>query len=119
MQDSSYLMDQIPLTMDDTMLHSEYQKYHDVQYPAWEYTGSSELADSYAEIANRLYGLNVTKTAIHAGLECGIVKEKAPEMEMITCGANARNIHSPAEELELASFERLFGILSHMLRNCE
>ena len=89
------------------------------RYPAWEYTGSSELADSYAEIANRLYGLNVTKTAIHAGLECGIVKEKAPEMEMITCGANARNIHSPAEELELASFERLFGILSQMLRNCE
>ena len=89
------------------------------RYPAWEYTGSSSLADSYTEIANRLYGLNVKKTAIHAGLECGIVKEKAPEIEIITCGANARNIHSPAETLELASFERLFGILSQMLRNCE
>jgi dipeptidase D len=54
---------------------------------------------------------------IHAGLECGIVKQKAPDMEIITCGANARNIHSPAEALELASFERFFGILSDMLAN--
>ena len=87
------------------------------RYPAWTYTGSSLLADEYIEIAKRLYGLEVKKTAIHAGLECGIVKEKAPEMEIITCGANARNIHSPAEELEISSFERFFGILCELLKN--
>ena len=85
------------------------------RYPAWTYTGLSELADSYTETAKRLYGLEVRSDVIHAGLECGIVKQKAPDMEIITCGANARNIHSPAEALEIASFERFFGILSDML----
>ena len=88
---------------------------HHSRYPAWTYTGSSALADKYIETAKRLCGLDVKKIAIHAGLECGIVREKAPDMEIITCGANARNIHSPAEALELASFERFFEILSDML----
>ena len=93
--------------------------HHHSRYPAWTYTGSSALADRYIEAAKRLFGLDVKKIAIHAGLECGIVKEKAPDMEIITCGANARNIHSPAEALELASFERFFEILSDMLADCQ
>ena len=91
---------------------------HHSRYPAWTYTGSSALADEYIDTAKRLYGMSVTKTALHAGLECGIVKERIPQMEMVTCGANARNIHSPAEALELASFERFFGILCELLKNC-
>lgn len=93
--------------------------HHHSRYPAWTYTGSSALADRYIEAAKRLCGLDVKKIAIHAGLECGIVKEKAPDIEIITCGANARNIHSPAEALELASFERFFEILSDMLADCQ
>lgn len=88
---------------------------HHSRYPSWTYTGTSELADAYIETAKRLYGLEVRKTVLHAGLECGIVKEHIPEMQIVSCGANASNIHSPAEALELASFERFFGILKDLL----
>ena len=88
---------------------------HHSRYPSWTYTGVSELADAYIETAKRLYGLEVRKTVLHAGLECGIVKEHIPEMQIVSCGANASNIHSPAEALELASFERFFGILKDLL----
>ena len=84
-------------------------------YPGWEYTGESELADLYIESAGRLFGIDVKKTVIHAGLECGIVKRAIPDIDIISCGPNVKDLHSPDERMEIASFERFFAILKDMI----
>ena len=68
--------------------------------------------------------LNVTKTvfdeakfgAIHAGLECGIIKEKFPEIDMASIGPNIRYPHSTREKVEITSVERVFNILREIVK---
>lgn len=88
---------------------------HHNQYPGWDYTGETALVRSYVESAKRVCGIDVKISAIHAGLECGFIKRALPDMDIIACGANTYDLHSPDEALELASFERLFEILSDMI----
>ena len=54
--------------------------------------------------------------AIHAGLECGIVKEKYPNMLMASIGPNIMYPHSNREKVELASVERVFESLQNIVR---
>ncbi len=54
--------------------------------------------------------------AIHAGLECGIIKEKFPDMLMASIGPNIMYPHSNREKVELASVERVFESLQNIVR---
>ena len=54
--------------------------------------------------------------AIHAGLECGIIKERYPDMLMASIGPNIMYPHSNREKVELASVERVFESLQNIVR---
>ena len=54
--------------------------------------------------------------AIHAGLECGIIKEKFPLIEMASIGPNILYPHSNREKVELASVEKVFASLQNIIR---
>ncbi len=54
--------------------------------------------------------------AIHAGLECGIIKEKFPEIDMASIGPNIRYPHSTREKVEITSVERVFNILREIVK---
>jgi dipeptidase D len=53
--------------------------------------------------------------AVHAGLECGIIGEKYPGMDMVSFGPTMTGVHSPDEKLEIASvpkcYEYVLGVL--------
>ena len=87
---------------------------HYNRYPGWEVSGRSPLADEYIDAAKRLFGTEVYKTALHAGLECGIVKKAVPDIEIISCGPDVRDLHSPDERLDIASFERFFAVIKEV-----
>ena len=53
---------------------------------------------------------------IHAGLECGIIKAAVPDMDIISIGPIIKNIHTPDEALNLPSYERLWQIVTGILR---
>ncbi len=88
---------------------------HHSRYPGWDYAPVSPLRDLYMSVYRRLYGENPSIRSIHAGLECGLLKEKLPDLDIISIGANMENIHSPAEKLDLASTEKLFKIIAELL----
>ena len=54
--------------------------------------------------------------AIHAGLECGIIKEKYPKILMASIGPNILYPHSNREQVELASVERVYISLQNIVR---
>jgi dipeptidase D len=54
--------------------------------------------------------------AIHAGLECGIIKERFPQVEMASIGPNILYPHSNREKVELASVQRVFSSLQNIVR---
>lgn len=89
---------------------------HYSRYPGWNYSGSSNIAQKYSEACERLYGIRPKLSIIHAGLECGIIRNALPDMDIISCGPNVSGLHSPDEKLELESFSRVTEIISSVLR---
>jgi dipeptidase D len=63
----------------------------------------------------RLFGEKPEITAVHAGLECGIIGGVYPAMDMISCGPTIRFPHSPDEEVNIASVERFWRFLADAL----
>lgn len=59
---------------------------------------------------------NADYGAIHAGLECGIIKENYPDTLMASIGPNILYPHSNREKVELASVERVFESLQRIVK---
>ncbi len=89
---------------------------HYSRYPGWKYEKESLLRDKYIESARRVLGKEAIVEAIHAGLECGIIKSNIPYMDIISIGPDMRDIHSPDEALDLDSFARLWSLIEDMLK---
>ncbi len=83
-------------------------------YPAWQPDMSSKLLRTTKQVYMAEFGKEPHVTAIHAGLECGIIGDKFAGMEMISIGPNIRGAHSPDEAVQISttvSFYRLFRAL--------
>ena len=86
-----------------------------VSYPGWIYSQSSQIRDAYVSSFFDIYKKEPEITAIHAGLECGIIKQKIPDMDIISCGPVIVDLHSPNEALNIKSFESFFAVIIKIL----
>lgn len=84
-------------------------------YSAWdpEVTG---LSERLKEIYQNELGIGEYRM-IHAGFECGVLKDKFPHIEMVSFGPNIRNPHSLSERVEIDSVYRVFDILKKLVRS--
>lgn len=84
-------------------------------YPAWQYNENSKVRDEAITLYKKMYGTEPTITAIHAGLECGFISEKLPDLDMIAFGPNVKDIHSPEERASISSMARVYEYLVKLL----
>ena len=90
----------------------------DSGYPEWQYEPNSKIRDLSVKTYKDLFGKEPKITALHAGLECGLFKEKmAPDVDMISFGPDLFDVHTPNEHLRIASVERYYRFLTELLRN--
>lgn len=89
---------------------------HRDRYPGWDVTENSLLQKKYKEIYKKLHDTEPKILGIHAGLECGLIKSAVPEIDIISIGPNARNIHTPDETLSVSSVNKLYTILLELLK---
>jgi len=90
---------------------------HRARYPGWDYAPVSPLRDVWSDVSERLYGgVHPTVEVIHAGLECGILADKMPGMDIISVGPDMRDIHTPRERLSIPSVERTYCLVREVLR---
>jgi len=85
-------------------------------YPAWVYRPGSPLRERMVRIYREMFGAEPVVTAIHAGLECGILAEKLPGLDCVSIGPNISDIHSPAERLHIASMQRTWEFVKEILK---
>lgn len=86
-------------------------------YPAWEYNKDSYIREVFKVSYKELFGKDLEVAAIHAGLECGIFKEKFGDIDMVSFGPNIKGVHAPGESLSISSTERTFELLKKVLGN--
>ncbi len=89
---------------------------HTGRYPGWDYTEGSAMQALYLETARKIFGREGKIIGIHAGLECGLLKSKLPDMDMISIGPDIKNLHSPDEVLSVSSLARLWDLICDMLK---
>lgn len=85
-------------------------------YPGWEPNLQSGLLKRLGEVYHRTFGKPAEVKAVHAGLECGIIGEKYPGMDMISFGPTIENPHSPEERVHPGSVEKFWQFLTTALR---
>ena len=86
-------------------------------YPGWEPDMGSELLRVVKALHERELGVDPKVEAVHAGLECGLIGEMIPGMDMISFGPQIEFPHSPDERVKIASVDRFFKLLTATLED--
>ena len=86
-------------------------------YDGWKPNMESPILKAMLASYEALYGKKPLVTAIHAGLECGIIGGVYPNLDMISFGPTICYPHSPDEKVEIASVAKFYEFLLHTLKN--
>lgn len=84
-------------------------------YPGWKPEPDSDLVRTAKEVHTKVIGKDPALIAMHAGLECGVIGEKNPGMQMISFGPQIENPHSPNERVQISSVETFWKYLKALL----
>ena len=84
-------------------------------YPAWEFHKDSPMLQMMADVYRDMYGKEPAITVTHGGLECGILSDKIPDMDIVSIGPDLTDIHSSKEKLNVASFLRVYAFVKEVL----
>jgi dipeptidase D len=86
-------------------------------YPGWKPNLNSPILEVAKTTYRSLYGKDPAVKAVHAGLECGIIGEKYPGMDMLSFGPTLEGVHSPDEKIYLDTVEKFWDYLLAILKN--
>jgi len=86
-------------------------------YPGWAPNLQSALLKTLKDVYLRVFGRETRIVAVHAGLECGIIGERFPGMDMISFGPTIEHPHSPEERVQIASVESYWQFLTAALQS--
>jgi len=86
-------------------------------YPGWKPNLDSEILKIAKLIFVQAFGRDPEVKAIHAGLECGIIGEKYPGMDMVSFGPTLEGVHSPDEKIYIDTVGRFWNYLLAILKN--
>jgi dipeptidase D len=84
-------------------------------YPGWKPDLKSEILQKCKKIYHKIFHKEPEVGAIHAGLECGIIGEKFPGMDMISFGPTIQHPHSPEEKVHIGSVQKFWDFLTAVL----
>ena len=85
------------------------------EYPAWRYEPDSKIRELCLKAYKTVTGREARVGALHAGLECGLLKETLPETDMISFGPNLYDVHTPDEHLSISSVANTWAFLTSVL----
>ena len=86
-------------------------------YGGWSPDFNSKILKVAKDTYKDLFNEKAKVLAVHAGLECGILKERYPEIDMISLGPKVIDAHSPDEKLKVISVEKIWNLILKLLNN--
>jgi dipeptidase D len=84
-------------------------------YPGWKPEPESEIVRKLKGVYKDTFGEETRLVAMHAGLECGVIGQKYPGMEMVSFGPQIESPHSPNERIEIPSVAEFWKFLKAAL----
>ncbi|MFP4019811.1 MAG: M20/M25/M40 family metallo-hydrolase, partial [Bacteroidales bacterium] len=90
---------------------------HEGAYPGWKPNPDSPILKTMENVYKDNFGKEPKVTAIHAGLECGIISQAYPGLDMISFGPTINYPHSPDEEVNIETVQKFWDFLVYTLKN--
>ena len=84
-------------------------------YPGWKPEPASDIVRKCQAVHEEILGKVPELVAMHAGLECGVIGEKYPGMQLISFGPHIVDVHSPSERLKISSVGPFWAFLTGLL----
>ncbi len=85
------------------------------KYPAWK-PDVSVFTELISREMKAVFG-KTKMMAIHAGLECGVIGEKYPTLQLASIGPTIRYPHSTREMVNVDSVEKIFEVLQRVIKS--
>ncbi len=85
------------------------------EYPGWKPNVDSPILKTMSDVYEKMYGKIPEQKVIHAGLECGILGGKYPNLDMISFGPTIKNPHSPDEMVNTTTVKLFYDFLVETL----
>jgi dipeptidase D len=102
--------------MVSTIFHmARFAVEHSGGYPGWKPEPASDLVRLCQTVHQEVLGKVPELVAMHAGLECGVIGEKYPGMQLISFGPHIVDVHSPSERLKISSVAPFWAFLTGLL----
>ena len=86
-------------------------------YPSWPPAPDSQLLATARGTFERVFGRAAHLEVVHGGLECAVIGEKLPGIEMISIGPSIVGLHAPGERVGIASTQRFYRLLRALLED--
>lgn len=86
------------------------------EYPSWKPVIDNPVLDTVKACYKELYQEEPIVTAIHAGLECGILKSKLGELDVVSFGPTITGAHSPDERVYIPSVSKFWELYKTVLK---
>lgn len=80
-------------------------------YPPWQPNMDSPLLAKSVKLYKEMFNKEPVVEVIHAGLECGIIGDKNPGMDMISIGPDLRYPHSPDEKIHIGTIGKVWDFM--------
>lgn len=85
------------------------------QYGAWQPNFDSPITARMVEVYRSLYGEEAVVQVVHAGLECSLIGEVYPKMDLVSFGPTLRSPHTPDERCHIPSVAKFWEFLQTLL----
>ncbi|RKR07518.1 dipeptidase D [Kushneria sinocarnis] len=86
-------------------------------YPGWTPDPEAPLLARFQRVHETTTGEVPAVKIVHAGLECGLIGAKHPEMQMISFGPTIRGAHSPDERVDIGAVQNFYAVLRAMVED--
>ncbi|MCF8327256.1 MAG: aminoacyl-histidine dipeptidase [Bacteroidales bacterium] len=89
---------------------------HKGAYPGWKPDVNSPILATMKEVYNERFNKTPEVKVIHAGLECGIIKDVYPDLDAISFGPTISYPHSPDEKINIETTQKFWQFLVDTLK---
>ncbi len=85
-------------------------------YPGWKPNLKSKVLAITQAKYKKAFGVDAELLAIHAGLECGLLTEKYPDLDIVSFGPNITGAHSPDERVQITSVQKIWKLFTETIK---
>ena len=83
----------------------------------WQWSKESAIREIMVKTYEQLFGKKPKVNISHGGNDCVVLKEKIPELDMVTTAATYVDYHTPRERLYMDTFEKVYALIRATLEN--